>query len=197
MHDWRFLRKTGLSFNITNGTAEYDLAVGNIGYYMAASDIENIYLESDGIYLKKVDLNQIRRLDPANDDGSSTENPILWAEVGDNRIRLWPPTFETAVLKVDGKITPVALTNLANFPTIPYRYQESFIDYCIAMALERENDERAPAKKQEAIALIQADIRDDMYNSGGNDEPRIRSMFEKRSDGIGANIDWFIFSDWD
>lgn len=196
MHDWKFLKRTGLSLAITNGTAEYDLSVATIGFYMAASDVESIYDETNGIYLKKVDLNQIRRLDPQTDDGSSTDNPVLWAEVRDNRIRIWPPSIETGTLKIDGKVTPVALDNLANFPTIPYRYQESFIDYVIAMALERENDERAPGKKAEAMQLIRADIQDDMYNSGGNDEPRIKSMFEKRQDGIGANTDWWIFSDW-
>jgi len=195
MHDWRFLHKTNLSLAITNGTAEYDLSIANIGFYMAASDIENLFHPDSGIYLKKTDLNQIRRLDPQNDDGSSTEKPSLWAEVGDNRIVIWPPNVETGTLKLDGKITPVPLDNLANFPTVPYRYQESFIEYMIAMALDRENDDRAPAKKAEAMELIRRDIQDDMANTGGNDEPRIRSPFEKQADGIGSSTNWWIFSE--
>jgi hypothetical protein len=191
MHDWRFLHKTGLSLAVTNGTSEYSLTTGTVGFYMAASDVENIYDPASGIYLKKVDLNQLRRMDPQDDDGSSSDTPTMWAEIGDNRIRLWPPNVATGTLKIDGKITPSAFDNLASFPTIPYRYQESFIEYVIAMILDRENDNRAPAKKQEAMALIQADIRDDMANTGGNDEPRIRSMFEKANDGVGGNPDWW------
>ncbi len=186
MHDWRFLKKTGLSLTITAGTSEYDLSVANVGFYIAASDVESIFDETNGVYLKKVDLNQLRRLDPATDQGSATEGPRYWAEVGDNRIRIWPPEHESGTLKIDGKITPAAFDNLANPPTIPYRYQESFIEYVTAMALDRENDDRAQAKKSEAIQLIKADIQDDMYNSGGNDEPRIRSQFEKQGDGAGS-----------
>lgn len=191
MHDWRFLKKIGLSLTVTNGQADYELSVANIGHYMAASDVESIYDETNGIYLKKVDLNQIRRLDPEDDDGSTTEKPALWAEVGDNKIRIWPPNIKTGTLKIDGKITPVALHNLANYPTVPYRYQESFIEYVLAMALDRENDDRAQSKKAEALGLIQSDIRDDMMNSGGNDEPRIKSQFEKMADGVGVPEDFW------
>lgn len=189
MHDWRFLKKTGLTLVVTNGQAECALSVANVGFYIAASDVESIFDESTGVYLKKVDLNQIRRMDPATDQGSTTAGPLYWAEVGDNQIRVWPPIFATGTLKIDGKATPAALDNLANPPTIPYRYQESYIEYVTAMALDRENDDRAPAKKAEAMQLIRADIQDDMYNSGGNDEPRIRGPFEKSGDGSGAS-DW-------
>lgn len=195
MHDWKFLKKTGLSLSITNGTAEYDLSVANIGFYMQADDVESIFHEEQGIYLKKVDLNQIRRFDPSNSDGSSSDTPAMWAPVGDNRIRLWPPEIQTGTLKIDGKVTPVALDNLANFPTIPYRYQESFIEYVIAMALDRENDDRAPMKKQEAALLIRQDINDDMAGAANTDEPRIRSQFEKADDGVSSSISGFPF--WD
>lgn len=197
MHDWKFLRKTRLELTVTNGTAEYALSSATVGFYVAASDIESIFDESTGIYLKKVDLNQIRRIDPQTDDGSTTDHPVLWAEVGDNRIVVWPPQFQTGTLRVDGKITPVPLDNLATFPTVPYRYQESLIEYIVAMALDRENDERASSKKLEAMQLIRADIQDDMTNSGGNDEPRIRSMMEKQNDGVGANTNWWLFADWE
>lgn len=195
MHDWKFLKRTGLSLAITNGTAEYDLSVGNIGFYMNADDVESIYSETEGLYLKKVDLNQIRRFDPANNDGSSSDTPAMWAAVRDNRIRLWPPSIETGTLKIDGKITPVALDNLANFPTIPYRYQESFIEYVIALALDRENDDRAPMKKQDAMNLIRLDINDDMAGAANTDEPRIKSQFEKADDGVSSSISGFPF--WD
>ena len=104
---------------------------------MSAEDVETIYDAANGNIIKRVDLNQLRRLDPENDDGSSTDTPTLWAPGGDNKIVLWPKTFAAGTLRIDGKITPVAMTNLSDFPTIPYRYQESFIEYVLAMALDR------------------------------------------------------------
>lgn len=197
MHDWSFLYKSGLSLTVTNGTAEYDLTVGSIGYYMSASDVEQIRDESEGVILRRLDLNQIRRLDPENDDGSSTDTPVYWAPVNDNRIRIWPPTVQSGTLKIDGKITPVALQTLSNYPTIPYRYQEGFIAYVIAMALDRENDDRAPAKIQEAMALIRADIQDDMRNSSNVENPRIKDLREAENDGVGGLTIIPGFMSWD
>ena len=66
--------------------------------------------------------------------------------------------------------------------SIPYKYQESLIEYVIALALDRENDDRAPIKKQEAMSLIRSDILDDMRNLGDVENPRIRSLMEVRFD---------------
>lgn len=192
-HDWSFLRKTGLSLTITNGTADYTLDTSTIGYYMSAENVETLYDEDNGIVLKRIDLNQMRRFDPQNDDGSSTDTPTMWAPIEENKIRLWPGTFASGTLKVDGKISPTALTNLANFPTIPFRYQESFIEYVIAMALDREDDVRAPQKKLEALSLIRQDIQDDMRQLSNVENPRIRHMREARFDGVGANIEALLF----
>ena len=182
-HDWQFLHKNNLSLAVTNGTNEYELSVANIGDYMAAENVESIYNEEKGLYLKRVDLQEIRRFDPKSDDGSDEDGPRWWAPIGDNKILLYPPTFETGTLKIDGKISPVALTTLSNFPTIPYRYQESFIEYVIAMALDREDDQRAAGKKQEALALIREDIRDDLRQLSNTTNPRIKDMREQRNDG--------------
>lgn len=192
-HDWNFMHKSDLSLAVTNGTAEYDLSVANIGHYMAAENVETIFDESNGIVAKRVDLNQIRRLDPADDDGSDQDGVTLWAPVADNKIRIWPPNVKTGTVKIDGKISPVSLsTNLANFPDIPYRYQEGFIELVIAMALERENDDRAPGQFSKAIAIIREDIKDDLRQLSNTENPRIKSMREARHDGIGANIDAFL-----
>lgn len=199
-HDWQFLHKVNLSLAITNGTREYELSVANIGHYMAAEDVENIFHEEEGVYLRRVDLQELRRFDPKNDDGSATDTPSMWAPSGDNKIIIWPPSFETGTLKIDGKITPKGfsdggsgMANLANTPDIPYRYQESFIDYVISIVLDRENDERAPSKKVEALALIKEDIRDDLRQLSNTVNPRIHSMNENRSDGVGANLDALYF----
>ena len=193
MHDWSFLRKTNLVLNTANNQAEYELSVANIGYLMAASDVELIRAEEDAVVLKKVDLNQIRRLDPANDDGNTNNTPAYWAAIGDNRIRIWPPSVKAMELKIDGKITPTvpdpeSTSEMNDFLSIPHKYQEALIEYVIGIALDRENDDRAAVKKQEAMALIRADILDDMRSLGDSENPRIKSLEEARFDGIGSNI---------
>lgn len=188
MHDWAFLRKTGLTLTTALNTAEYTLSSATIGYYMAATDVETIIAEADGVVLKRVDLNQIRRFDTKNDDGSAQDTPLYWAPIEDNKIRIWPPSVKSMTLKIDGKIMPAPTNNFANYPVIPYRYQESFIEYVIAIALDRENDERAPLKKQEAMALIKEDIRADLANLSDVENPRIKSLLESRFDGISDSL---------
>jgi len=192
MHDWSFLRKTGLTLSTVADQAEYDLSVANIGFLMAATDVETIRAEADGVVLKRIDLNQIRRLDAENNDGSENDTPSHWAVAGDNTIRIWPPSVKVMDLKIDGKITPNT-TSLS----IPYKYQESFIEYVVAMALDRENDDRATAKKQEAMALVRSDILDDMRNLGDTENPRIKSMLEARFDGTNGSNIIPGFNSWD
>lgn len=195
LHDWSFLYKTGLPLNVTTGQAEYDLTVGTLGFFMAANDIEIVRAEADNLVLKKVDITEIRRLDADNNDGASTDTPNSWAIVGDNRIRIWPPTFKTSQLKIDGKITPVAAdvgSYNTSYPVIPYRFQEGFIEYIIAIALDRENDQRALQKKQEAMSIILQDIQSDLQL-----DTRIRSQEEFRYDGIGELLDIPGFRPWD
>lgn len=102
-------------------------------------------------------------------------------------------------LKIDGKITPTVPDpdSMTSALPIPYKYQESLIEYVIALALDRENDDRAPVKKQEAMALIRSDILDDMRNLGEVENPRIKSLFESRFDGISGNNDVPGFNAWD
>lgn len=199
MHDWSFLRKSGLTLTTVTGQADYDLSVANIGFLMAASDVETIRAEADDLVLKRVDLNQIRRFDAKNDDGSTNDTPSHWAVVGDNTIKIFPPTVKAMSLKIDGKITPTVPDpdSMTSAVPIPYKYQESLIEYVIALALDRENDDRAPMKKQEAMALIRADILDDMRNLGDVENPRIKSMLEARFDGLSGNNDVPGFNAWD
>lgn len=185
MHDWSFLKKTNLTLITALNTKQYDLTAATIGYFMAATDIESIRSETDNIYLRKTDLNAIRRLDSDANDGDANEPPLYWAIAGDNKIEIWPPKTKIATLKIDGKITPVLKAPINNdvefdstSPEIPLRYQEAFMEYVKAQALDRENDDRAAAKKQEAMLLIRQDIQADMLNIGGSEDPRIKSMFE-------------------
>lgn len=194
MHDWRFLNKQNLPLTVVNGTSEYTLNTGTIGYYMAADDVETIWDNTNGRVLKKVTLKDLRRFDPKKDDGSATDQPTHWAPVEDNKVEIYPPQFAGQTLRVDGKITPSALTTLSNYPTIPYKYQESFIEYVIAMALDRENDDRASTKKAEAVELIKLDIKNDVSSKGDIDSPRLRSEREAAVDGVGGSSEKDYFN---
>lgn len=188
-HDWSFLRKQGLSLSVVNGTAEYDLNVANIGFYMPASNVETITSPASGVVLQKMELNQVRRADPETDDGSSTDYPQVWSPgASETKIVLWPPTFQNDTLKIDGKISPTIPSALSERPTIPFRYQESYIQLLMATALDRENDDRAPLKKQEAVALIRFDIQDDLRNLGNTDNARIKHWTEAARNTDGRDL---------
>ncbi len=199
MHNWRFLYKQHLPLPVTNGTNTYNLDASNIGFYMAAEDVNTIWDETNGRVLRKVDIKDIRRLDPKTDDGSNIDDLTHWAPLNDNQILLYPPQFKNVTLRVDGYVTPNALSTLSNYPTVPYRYQEGFIEYVMAMALDRENDDRAIAKRQSAVEMIMGDIRADQPQQGDIDMPRVRHWNEANVDGVGgadlANfyISWLFF----
>jgi hypothetical protein len=176
MHDWSFTYKSGLSLAVNSSQNEYDLTTATIGYFMAAADVETIRSQDDNVYLIKLDLAQLRKLDAGMNYGSADMPPIYWAVAGDNKIHFWPSKLKTGVLKIDGKVTPSL--DLTGSPIIPMRYQEAFIEYVKALALDRENDDRASVKKAEALALIRQDIQDDMRNLGDTENPRIKSLNE-------------------
>lgn len=189
IHPWKFLYKQNLPLACVSGTNEYELSIGNIGFYMAAEDVHTIFDSTNGLVLSKQDLKDIRRLDPKVDDGSATDDLTHWAPLSDNKILVYPKVFQAVTLRIDGWITPGALTTLSNYPTIPYKYQEAFIEYVIAMALDRDNDDRAAGKKSEALALIRQDILNDMRGSGDVDNPRVRSWNESNMDGTGSDME--------
>lgn len=186
IHPWRFLYKSALPLTVASGTNEYDLSIATLGYYMTAEDVETIYDETNGVVLKKTTVKDLRRLDPKVNDGSANDRITHWAPLSDNRIMVYPKVFGVTTLKLDGKITPGALTTLSNYPTIPYRYQESFIEYVTALALAKENDDRADSMKLGAIQMFIEDIKDDVRSQGDVHEPRIRSLREASFDGIGG-----------
>lgn len=198
-HDWRFLHKQNLSLTVASGTDEYTLDSGSIGYYMAAEDVENVFSTASGTYLKKTTLDDIRRMDPDRNDGSTTQYATHWAPGGgDNKIIIYPPQFQDTTLKVDGKITPTALLTLSNYPTIPLRYQDGFVEYLKALALDRENDARANGQKQFAMSLTKQDIQNDLAGLGDSDQPRIKAYQEQVTDGVSASLDqlynrWFFY----
>jgi len=177
-HDWPFLHKINRSLTVVSGTNEYTLDSSSIGYYMSAEDVKNIYCPSSGKYLQKVSLDELRRMDPESDDGTSASHITHWAPAGDNVIVVYPATFADTTLKVDGKTRPTSLVTLSNYPTIPFHYQESFIQYMIALGLDRENDDRATNMKLMVKDLIKSDIQDSNSKLGVNLDDRIRHQRE-------------------
>jgi hypothetical protein len=189
LHDWNFLTKRNLSLTVTSGTDEYQLTAATIGYTMTSQNVKSVFDTTTGIYLRKVPLSSIRRMDPQEISGSTSQNLMMWAEADDQTIKVYPLNFVDTTLKIDGKITPSALLTLSNYPTIPYHYQETFINYVLAIAMQRENDDRAPAKMAEVKQLIRQDLLEELSQNGNTDEPRIKHMMEQRLDGLSPNPD--------
>jgi hypothetical protein len=195
LHDWNFLYKKDLRLTVATGTMDYTLNTTNLtdalgtGYTMASDDVKSIFSVANKIYLKKTSLDEIRRMDPGETDGTTGQKLMFWCESGDNQITVYPSIFADTALRVDGKITPTALLTLANYPTIPFKYQESFIKYVIAMSLERENDDRAQQAMANALASAKMDIQNDLASLGSTDEPRLRSLNEQKLDGVSPDAD--------
>lgn len=187
IHPWRFLYKTNLKMTLQgDGREQYVLDSSTIGYYMTAEDVESITDEPNGRVIRKVTVKDIRRLDPMRRSGGTQDQVTHWAPTEDNKFLVYPVTFPSVQVTIDGWITPSPLTDLSQYPTIPYRYQEGFIRYIEALALDRENDDRAPVAKQEALNLIMQDVRDDIASLGDIDSTRIRHWGEANVDGVGG-----------
>jgi hypothetical protein len=134
-------------------------------------------------------------MDPETDDGNTGSGITHWAPASDNSIVVYPAIFNDTTLKVDGKAQPTPYSSLSEYLTIPYRRQDSFLHYLLALALDRENDDRAPRVKREAMELIRQDIQDDMSKLGSTTEPRLRHYNEQRFDGISSNLE-DLYAQW-
>jgi len=126
-----------------------------------------------------------------------------WAAIGEQRILLYPTPYKPVTLRVDGKVLPTPLTDFTSTDpandtgarlSIPYQYQESFIAYVEALALDRENDDRAPGKKQEALYLIKQDIQSDDMRLGDNINPRVRHWFEQGNQGNAQQLNSILWA---
>lgn len=193
LHDWSFLFKYNLELVITQGTSEYELDVDGIGFKMSCDNVSSIYSPTGKKVLVKRDITRLREDSSFyNSAGPAATNPDYWAEIGDSRILLGPEKFATGTLRIDGKIdttaleTAVAAYDIVSapdeldevFPEIPFKYQEGFIEYALAMCLDRGNDERASSKKAEAKALVELDIQDDLRRAGDIMDLRFHSLKE-------------------
>ena len=206
MHDWAFLFKSGIDLNIVNGTTQYELNVASVGYNISADDVKSIYLPDPGKILRKTEVQLFRRIDPEVDDGGANDDPSHWAPVGDQRIEIYPPQFKNATLKIDAKILPTPVTDFTSEDpsadpaarlAIPYKYQESFIELVLAMVLDRENDDRATSKFQEARLKIREDIADDMSRLADTVDARLRHYREAGQEGNIHSLNSIAFATCD
>lgn len=197
LHDWSFLSKVGLKLTVSSGTSIYDTSAlldsTNAPFNVAAKDIGQIYSKDHALVLKRLEPEDIRRADPASTFGTNESYIRAWSVQGGTTIEVWPSKFSDTTLFIDAKISVVPLLTLSNYPTIPYKYQEGFINYLISLALMRENDDRFQVQKADTLQMIRADIADDAGNS--DMLPRMRSMNEQRFDGVGTNLE-SLFNSW-
>ena len=202
-HDWNYLHRTNIPLELVNGTAEYDLNIANTGFNIEAIGVKTIFDITNNRYLKKIPLNDLRRLDPNKDDGSATEVPTSWAEAGDQKIVFYPPNFKNTSLLLDAKVQPTPVTNFSSEDAaadaaarldVPYKYQESFYALLLSMVLDREDDDRARGKFEEARRLIREDVDTDMSTLGDTEDPRIKHWQEAAADGIYTGIHPFHFN---
>lgn len=195
LYDWSFLHKTNLTLGVTSGTDTYSLNTSSVGYYVPSADIQQIWSVVNKIPFRKMTEQELRRLDPGESAGDASSKLVAWAPIDDNSIMFYPPNFSDTTVVISGKITPAPLLNLTNYPTIPYRYQESFLNYMISLALMRQNDDRFQIQKAETQAMIKSDIASDVGSSDDVLTPRIRSVNEQRFDGVSANLE-ALYNSW-
>ena len=99
-HDWFFLQRSDIliTVNGTNGVNEYDLSSitdtitgQNISIY--TSNIAVIHMPYPGTVLRKITIEDLRRFDPEEVNGSTADSPSMWCPVSDTRLKIWPDTF--------------------------------------------------------------------------------------------------------
>ena len=163
LHDWSFLRKNGvadsISFSTSNAVSKYTLNTATIIAEMDNTNVECIYSQTAGKErkLSKVELGEIRVGDPGQ---TADGDPYFWAPYGRQGIVLYPTPTGTETLYVDGKTHGTELHT--NVPlSIPYKYQDLFIQWCLFKALRRERDPRAREELQTFTGILKANISED------------------------------------
>lgn len=192
-HPWSFLYKYNLPLAVTQGTNEYDLSVANIGFKMDTDSVTAIYNSTDNLQIPKVDMNKFRSTPSLyNASGDPATAPKVWAEIGSNRILLGPELFTSQTIRIDGYIqtsnfeTAAASYDIDSapdafdgiYPEIPYEYQEAFVEYVIALALDHEIDDRANVKKALVRDLVAKDIEYDLRRQGDQINLRFKTYQE-------------------
>ena len=85
MHDWEWKHKDG-TFNTVSGTEEYNLLTSS-PVIRSAQDVEIIYDKTNGRVLNKLDMNNLRKRYPKEDESGQPTSFAVWNR---NEITLHP-----------------------------------------------------------------------------------------------------------
>ncbi len=153
IHDWEFKHKIG-TFNTVSGTESYNLATPTPDI-RSAQDIEVLYDKTNGRFLKKVDLKDIRKYNPQE---TSTSQPMSYAPWGTKTIYLHNNPDGIYVMKylyTSKPTLPTADANDLETTCALPDYMHHVIDkMTMAEMLLYTDDSRYAAIKQEIEQLL-------------------------------------------
>jgi len=162
-HDWEFTHKQG-SFNTASGTEEYDLS-SSITDIRSSNDLEVLYDSTNGTWLRKAELKNIRKTYPKQD---TSGKPTVYAPWGDKDIILTDEPNGTYAMKALYKALPTMPSSdssaLEAICGLPLYIQYLFEKMCIAEGMFFYDDDRRTAllveiDKRWLPKAIEADMR--------------------------------------
>lgn len=162
-HDWNFKHKTG-TFNTVSGTESYNLASTSTDI-RSSQDVEVLYDTTNGRFLSKVDLHDIRKRFPKED---TSGQPIVYAPWGATTIFLSDEPngiFTMKYLYISVPTLPTSDSHdLFTQCGLPAHTQYLFEKMVLAEGMLDYDDDRRNAMLQEINSLwlpnaIQADMR--------------------------------------
>lgn len=165
LFDWRHLHENG-QISYSKDT-QYAFLPSN------CRSIEAIYDNTGGSKLKRIELRDIRRINPTN---SKKGTPTHYAQWSDTKIFLYPTPAENGSLSIDYLRVPNAL-EAGGYPDMPARLQNLLIHKAYVSALQREVDDRYSIELQVFNQMLANAIRSE--NIDLEDSSRIRWQDEE------------------
>lgn len=193
MHDWEFKHKSG-TFNTVAGTESYDLSVSSSDI-RSAQDLEVFYDKTNGKFLEKVDLRDIRKRFPKED---TSGKPTIYAPWGPKTVYLSDEPDAIYVMKYLYLAKATLPTADANdlFTTcgLPDYIQYLFEKMVLAEGMLYHDDNRRTAMLTEITQLwlpnaIQADMKH--LESGARFK-----FWEEELAASGGTFDDFLRREW-
>lgn len=162
-HDWTFKHKSG-TFNTVAGTESYNLATSSTDI-RSAEDVEVLYDTTNGRFLTKIDLRDIRKRFPKED---TSGQPVVYAPWGATTIFLSDEPNDIFTMKYLYISVPTLPTSdshdLFTQCGLPAHTQYLFEKMVLAEGMLDYDDDRRNAMLQEINSIwlpnaIQADMR--------------------------------------
>ena len=192
-HDWEFRHKSG-TFNTVSGTESYDLSVSTPDIRSSRS-LEVLYDKTNGRFLRKVDLKNIRKGYPKED---TSNQPIVYAPWGSKTIVLHDEPnaiLNMKYLYLSKPTLPTAdANNLETTCGLPDYIHHLLYEMTLCDGFLHEDDSRYNAKMTEIEKLllpraIAADMQDVESNA------RFKFWDEELSQS-GLTFDDFLRRSW-